>query len=109
METRLRMRIVLGGLSEPQVNLKLRNEYAEQHDDDIHRREYLDRHGWRIIVVNSRGIYRHPENTLMWVRNALLDRGFPACLVDSARTGWRTSLVGTAKRVHRTWTISALE
>jgi very-short-patch-repair endonuclease len=102
METRLRMLLLLAGLPEPQTNVRLRNEYGEVvaqfdlaypvyklvvqydgrlHDSDLQRgadldrREFLDHHGWRLIVVNSRGIYRHPEVTLDRVRQGLLDQG----------------------------------
>lgn len=103
MESRLRMLIVLAGLPEPDVNvileksdgswkmrfdlcyprLKLIVEYdGRQHaeDDDqwghdIDRREELDRLGWRIIVVRSKGIYVEPERTLHRVLEALRERG----------------------------------
>lgn len=116
MESRLRMLIVLAGLPEPEVNLKLRDEYGdvvrrfdlsypdvrllveydgrqhaedpEQYDSDIYRREDLDRWGWRLVVVTSKGIYRKPEETLLRVHRALKERGatgLPARLSDAWR------------------------
>ena len=91
METRLRMLLVLAGLPEPQVNVILRDlggewdrrfdlcylalkliiEYdGEQHadldhrDSDIHRREELERLGYTLVQVTSRGIYVDPARTL---------------------------------------------
>lgn len=103
METRLRMLIVLGGLPEPDVNHKIRDEHGQvlmrfdlsypalrliveydgrQHADDtgqwnhdIDRRETLDDEEWRIIVVTSRGIFKQPFRTLQRVRKALAKRG----------------------------------
>lgn len=81
METRLRLLIVLAGLPEPEVNFIIRDENGDwalrfdlcypqlkliiEYDGDHHRldprqwsrdllrREWLERNGWRIIVVNS--------------------------------------------------------
>lgn len=103
METRLRMLLVLAGLPEPTVNVPVHSddrtvirrfdlayrrwrviveydgrqhaEDPEQYDRDIHRREELDRTGWRVVVVTAQGIYRRPEQTLRRVRDALRDRG----------------------------------
>jgi hypothetical protein len=103
METRLRLLIVLAGLPEPQVNVivrvaggkwrwrfdlcyaeyKLIIEYdgrqhaydAEQWSTDLERREWLDRDGWRILIVISEGIYADPLRTLHRVRTALEERG----------------------------------
>lgn len=116
METRLRMLIVLAGLSEPKVNMILRRpdgswrmrfdlgyprlkliveydgrQHAEddgQWDHDIDRREELDRLGWRIIVVRSKGIYVEPERTLARVLAALRDRGATG-LPCRLSTEWR--------------------
>lgn len=102
METRLRMLLVLAGLPEPRVNVILRDvagewdrrldlcyvalkliiEYdGEQHgeldqrDSDIHRREELERLGFTLVQVTSRGIYREPARTLRRVADALRDSG----------------------------------
>ncbi len=103
MESRLRMLIVLAGLPEPKPNIILYNHRGEwlvrfdlcypalklvveydgrQHaeDDeqwgrDIDRREHLDRWGYRLVVVRSKGIYVEPERTLRRVVSALRERG----------------------------------
>ena len=103
METRLRMMIILAGLPEPQVNfivrqpdgewevrfdlcypqLKLIIEYdgehhrldADQWSRDLKRREWLERQGWRIIVINADAYYREPRETVARIRQALADRG----------------------------------
>ena len=105
METRLRMLIVLAGLPEPKVNVKLYDargkvrrrldlsypeirliieydgrQHAEdlvQWNSDLERREEFDDDGWRILVVTAKGIYREPERTLARVRKALIARGHP--------------------------------
>lgn len=104
METRLRMLIVLAGLPEPQVNLifrgpdgiweirldlsypdhKLIVEFDGQHHReatqwhrDLGRREYLEKRGWRLIVVTSPDMHGSPEGVLVRVRDALVDRGVP--------------------------------
>jgi very-short-patch-repair endonuclease len=103
METRLRMLIVLAGLPEPQVNvkicysngrvryrfdlsyphLKLAVEYdgrqhrddLDQWDHDLERDEWLDENDWKIVKVFSRGIYREPARTIERVRAAIVGRG----------------------------------
>ena len=102
-ETRLRLLIVLAGLPEPTVNLILRARdgswrrrydlaYKElrliieydgrqhAHDTkqwltDIFRRGELDQMRWRLVVVTGEGIYTDPLQTLVRVREALLERG----------------------------------
>jgi len=116
METRVRLLIVLAGLPEPQVNLIVRDQYGEwkrrydlvyeglrliveydgrQHamDDDqwltdIFRREELDRLHWRLVVVTAEGIYANPLQTLVRVREALLERG-ATNLRRTFKTDWR--------------------
>lgn len=116
METRLRMLIVLAGLPEPDVNHVLRDfegrvtrrfdlsyprvrlivEYdGRQHvevranwNSDIRRREELDAAGWRILVVTSAGIYRHPAETVARVHQTLRACGWrrlPARTSDAWR------------------------
>jgi hypothetical protein len=103
METRLRLLIVLAGLPEPAVNFIIRDEngdwalrfdlcYPElkliiEYDGDQHRldpqqwsrdlrrREWLERNGWRLIVINSDAYHRQPRETLLRIRQALADRG----------------------------------
>ena len=62
--------------------LKLIIEYdGEQHgdldqrDSDIHRREELERLGYTLVQVTSRGIYRDPARTLRRVADALREAG----------------------------------
>ena len=102
-ETRLRLLLVLAGLPEPRVNLIIRSsdgswrrrcdlayehlrliiEYdGRQHAEDIEqwladifRREELDQMRWRLVIITSEGIYRHPLRTLERVRDALLECG----------------------------------
>lgn len=50
-------------------------EDVEQWDHDIDRRELLDKWGWRIVVIRSKGIYVEPERTLRRVADALRERG----------------------------------
>jgi hypothetical protein len=103
METRLRLLIVLAGLPEPTVNVIVRGEDGswrmrfdlcyvqqrliveydgrrhadnpEQWERDIYRREDLDRMGYRLLIVTSRGIYKEPHRTLERVRAALRRSG----------------------------------
>ena len=103
METRLRLLLVLAGLPEPDVNFILRapggswqrrfdlcypgvrliieydgRQHAfdhEQRSTDIARREELDGLNWRLIVIESDGIYTDPLRTLQRVRDALAERG----------------------------------
>jgi len=103
METRLRMLMVTAGLPEPVVNhieynskggwsrrfdlsypeLMLLIEYdGRQHAEsdgqwghDLDRRESLDRDGWRLIVIRSKGIYVEPQRTLERIADAMRARG----------------------------------
>jgi hypothetical protein len=117
METRLRLLIVLAGLPEPEVNVKILDangrvvrrldlayrhlkvvveydgrQHAEdprQYDSDIFRREELDRAGWRMVVVTAKGIFQTPEQTLIRVREALRDHGARG-LATSLDDEWRS-------------------
>jgi hypothetical protein len=119
MESRLRMLIVLAGLPEPGVNhieyddrggwarrfdlsypeARLAIEYdGRQHaqsqaqwERDVDRREGLDRDGWRLVVVLSKGIYREPAATLTRVTDAMR-----ACGIAGAVTSdeWRRYFPG---------------
>ena len=103
METRLRLLMVFAGLPEPVVNyivydesgevskrfdlsypeLKLVIEYDGRHhaesqvqwDRDLQRREELDTDGWRLIVIQSNGIYVEPANTLKRIVGVMRERG----------------------------------
>jgi hypothetical protein len=103
METRLRLLIVFAGMPEPTVNVIVRGEdgswrmrfdlcyldqrliveydgrkhadSTEQWERDIYRREELDRMGYRLLIVTSRGVYNEPHGTLERVRDTLRERG----------------------------------
>ena len=121
METRLRMLMVLAGLPEPVVNhiqydanggwakrfdlsypdLRLLIEYDGRHhaedeqqwNRDIDRREELDGDAWRLIVIQSKGIYVEPQRTLARIADAMRVRGarnVPARFRDE----WRTHFPG---------------
>jgi len=103
METRLRLLMVFAGLPEPVVNyivydesgrvtkrfdlsypeLKLLIEYdgrqhaedPRQYDRDITRREELDTEGWRLIIIQAKGIYAEPAVTLERIVAVMRARG----------------------------------
>ncbi len=121
METRLRMLLVLAGLPEPQVNLKVRDERGEvirkydlsypaarvaveyngkvhveviaNWEDDLERRADMDEDGWRLVVVVGSGIYRDPLRTLQRVHRVLLARGLPGVPLRLG-DGWRPHFPG---------------
>ncbi len=123
METRLRMLLVLAGLPEPRVNLTIRDvdgepvrrfdlswpegkviveydgrhhvEREEQWEVDLARREEIDDHGWRILVVVARGIYRDPGSTVDRVWRVLRARGVPD-VPSRPSQGWRPHFAGHA-------------
>jgi hypothetical protein len=116
MESRLRMLIVLAGLPEPDVNVIFREadgswlvrldlyyaayrllvEYdGRQHADDtrqwhrdITRREALDAMNIRLLIVTKDDFFQTPEQVLVRVRNALVDRGAKD-IRKSFRSEWR--------------------
>ena len=103
MESRLRMLLVLAGLPEPTVNFIVRHadgriwmrfdlyyaaygllvEYdGRQHAEnskqwlhDIARRERLDSMRLRLLIVTKDDFYDAPEQVLVRVRDALIERG----------------------------------
>lgn len=115
METRLRMLLVLAGLPEPEVNLRIHDDFgnvllrldlsypsvklaveydgrqhAERQDQwerDLDRREELDHGEWRLLVVTSRGIYKEPGRTVERVWKGLKARGYPK--LRPPTDGWR--------------------
>ena len=121
METRLRMLIVLAGLPEPAVNVSIRDEHGvevrryevswpevrvvveydgrhhiervEQWERDLARREAIDHDDWRIVVVVSAGIYKHPEQTVERVFRVLSARGLPG-LPEAPSEAWRLHFPG---------------
>lgn len=114
-ESRLRMLLVLAGLPEPVVNHRIRwpdgevrfrfdlsypgvkvlVEYdGRQHRDDLDRwdadldrRDWLDAHGWVVVPVVARGLYRRPDETLGRVRDALTRAGMGTSRTSSNE--WR--------------------
>lgn len=123
METRLRMLLVLAGLPEPEVNLTIRDvdgepvrrfdlswpdgkviveydgrhhvERVEQWEADLTRREEIDDHGWRILVVVASGVYRDPEATVDRAWRLLRARGVPGVPPRPAQE-WRAHFPGHA-------------
>lgn len=121
METRLRLLLVLAGLPEPQVNLKIRDEdgevirkydlsypavrvaveyngklhveIIEEWESDLERRADMDDADWRLIVVISSGIYKTPEQTVQRVWRLLRQRGVP-CTPALPSDGWRAHFPG---------------
>jgi very-short-patch-repair endonuclease len=121
MESRLRMLLVLAGLPEPAINVRIRAgdgevlrrydlsfpaarviveydgrqhiERVEAWESDLERREAIDDDGWRILVVVSSGIYRSPERTLQRVWRLLRARGLVGvpARLDDV---WRTHFPG---------------
>jgi very-short-patch-repair endonuclease len=115
METRLRMLLVLAGLPEPKINLKVYDDQGvvlmrldlsypsvklaieydgRQHAErrkqwlrDLDRREELDIGEWRLLVVTSKGVYSEPERTIERVWNALRSRGWK--YLEPPRDEWR--------------------
>ena len=116
MESRFRMLIVLAGLPEPEVNVIFRKEdgnwlirldlyYAayrllveydgRQHAEDtrqwrrdITRRETLDNMSIRLLIVTKEDFYDAPEQVLVRVRDALVERGAPG-IRRHFRPEWR--------------------
>jgi hypothetical protein len=121
METRLRMLIVLAGLPEPEVNMSIHDEDGveirrydlswpevrvvveydgrhhveriEQWERDLIRREAIDDDDWRIVVVVSAGIYRHPDQTVERIFRVLTARGL-AGLPAAPSDDWRPHFPG---------------
>lgn len=104
METRLRMLIVLAGLPEPEVGVRLFNddgtwrrrfdlcyrriklvvEYEGRHHaedigqwaTDLERNDELDEDGYHVIHVAAEGVFKRPEYTLQRIRRRLLLLGW---------------------------------
>ena len=114
METRLRLLIVLAGLPEPEVDVKLVDEYGQvylradlgyrsvklaveydgrHHDEpqqrsrDGDRRDEFEEGSWRLLVVRADGIYGNPAKTIARVWRALQARGFEP--LTPPTDGWR--------------------
>lgn len=123
METRLRMLLVLAGLPEPEINVRVRDrdgrvlrrydlcypsvrlivEYdGRQHvevlanwESDLRRREEIDDREWRILVVTSSGIYRTPGETVDRVHRALRRTRLPG-VPTRPSDAWRPHFPGRA-------------
>ncbi|WP_457208334.1 DUF559 domain-containing protein [Nocardioides sp. P5_C9_2] len=123
MESRLRMLLVLAGLPEPRVNLTIRDvdgepvrrfdlswpegkviveydgrlhiEREAQWEADLARREEIDDHGWRILVVVSNGVHRDPGATVERVWRLLRSRGVPGVPTRPGQA-WRAHFPGHA-------------
>jgi len=117
METRLRLLIVLAGLPEPEVNLRvffadgsgwlatpdllypalrIAIEYDGEHHrtdrnqwrDDKLRGRLLRDDGWEVLECTADDVFQRPALTLQWLLDRLLARG-AAELPPSAGDGWR--------------------
>ena len=68
-------------LSWPQVRVALEHDGghhrrdARQWANDIRRRQLLEAHGWRVLVVTAADVLRWPEQTVTMVAQALRERG----------------------------------
>lgn len=121
METRLRMLIVLAGIPEPEVNVRIRDtngELLRRHDlgwptvrviveydgrvhierescweRDVERREATDADHWRTLTVVSSGIYRSPGVTVQKVYSVLQARRLPG-LPTRLRPDWQPHFPG---------------
>lgn len=119
-ESRLRLLLTLAGLPEPVVNHAIRMldgqirfrldlsypgyrlaieydgrqhaESASQWQWDLSRREWLDQHGWRLIVVTAQDL-RDPAALLARVSVAMADVGMPAHRLDEK---WRLHFASRA-------------
>ncbi|MBO1755178.1 endonuclease domain-containing protein [Allobranchiibius sp. CTAmp26] len=122
-ETRLRLLLILAGFPEPVVNLALRDadgeilrrldlayerpklaiEYDGRHhidrrdqwQRDLLRREELEGHGWRFVVITSDDLYSHPDRLLTRVAAAMRAQGMP---VPRPSSRWRTYFSPVADR-----------
>ena len=120
-ETALRLLMVLAGLPEPQVNIRIRDaegrtrfrielgyegnllaiEYdGRWHDateqkvhDETRRSGLSSREGWRFVVVKTEELYACPETLLERIRDEMHSRGIPvpAVLSDDWRRHFRVA------------------
>lgn len=102
METRVRLMLIFAGLPEPVVNFRVSDdgvtyrldlawpelglaveydgrqhaEDAQQWGHDLARREWLDGHGWRVIVFRAEDVYGTPWASIARVVHAMRSRGY---------------------------------
>jgi hypothetical protein len=121
MESRLRLLLVLAGIPEPEVNITVRDadgtplrsydlswpdvlvvveyegrvhaERMGQWEKDLQRREALDDHAVRLLVVTARGIYSSPGRTIERVWQVLKARRLPG-LPPRPSDEWRVHFPG---------------
>ncbi|MDO5534607.1 MAG: DUF559 domain-containing protein [Propionibacteriaceae bacterium] len=119
METRLRLLMVLAGLPEPEVNIKIRSgdgevirridmgysssklalEYdgsqhatsRQQYGSDVRRREELAAWGWRLWVAVSDDLFKSPAETLERIVAVMRELGMS---VPPLRDAWRAHFRG---------------
>ncbi|MBB1500975.1 hypothetical protein H5397_05945 [Propioniciclava sp. MC1683] len=119
METRLRLLIVLAGLPEPEVNIKIRDERGDvvrridmgysdqkvgieydgkqhatsrhQYAADVRRREELAALGWRLWVAVSDDLFTSPGAALARIVAVMRERGMG---VPHLRDAWRAHFRG---------------
>lgn len=122
METRLRLLIVLAGLPEPVVNLRILHDdgrlryrldlsypsvtlaiefdgrhhatVGEQWEGDIARREDLENEKWRFVLVTSTQLYSDPGAVLRRIHLTARELGLP--VPRRLRTTWQQHFVGSA-------------
>ena len=129
METRVRLMLVLAGLPEPIVNLSLRGvtglvmyrldlsypdlrlaveydgrqhaEDADQWGRDIARREWLDDHHWRLLVLRATDIYDRPWETVCRVAAVMATLGYEKSMPSQAPDEFRLHFPGRPWRAAR--------
>ena len=80
-------------LSHPDLKIAVENDGRQhradldQWDHDTDRRDWFDAHGWVVVPVFSRGIYRDPAKTARRVEAALRARG--AAVPGATSEEWR--------------------
>ncbi len=129
METRVRLMLVLAGLPEPLVNLCLRGfgasviyrldlsypdlrlaveydgrhhaEDAHQWGHDITRREWLDDHHWRLLVLRATDVYDTPWESVRRIAAVMATRGYEKVLPVQAPSEFGLHFPGRPWKVAR--------
>lgn len=127
MESRVRLMMVLAGLPEPVVNqsiggvdgrvryrldlsypeLRFAIEYdgrqhaedAAQWGHDIKRREWLNDHGWRLLVLRAADVYDTPWQAVRRIGSTLASRGYDKPLSLQPPAEFRVHFPGRPWRV----------